>query len=87
MVEFIDIKNQNVYLKLFKFIISKSNFVEIFNISRKQINSEDLIYNILPFKNIKDHKQKNINFAAEFFITYNKNNMVKKWIITNYEKE
>ena len=87
LVEFIDMKKQNVYLKMFRFIISKSNFVEIFNVSRKKINDDDLIYNILPFKNVKDHKQSNINFAAEFFITNNKNNIVKKWIITNYEKE
>ena len=87
LVEFIDTKKQNVYLKMFKFIISKSNFVEIFNISRIQIDNEQLIYNILPFKNIKDHKQNNVNFSAEFFITNNKNNMVKKWIMTNYEKE
>ena len=87
LVEFIDMKKQNVYLKMFKFIISKSNFVEIFNISRRQINNEELIYNILPFKNVKDHRQNNINFAAEFFITNNKNNIIKKWILTNYEKE
>ena len=87
LVQFIDAKNGNIYLKMFKFMLSKNNFVEIFNITKKRIKNDDLIYNILPFKNVKDHRQNNINFAAEFFITNNKNNIIKKWILTNYEKE
>ena len=87
LVQFIDAKNGNIYLKMFKFMLSKNNFVEIFNITKKRIKNDDLIYNILPFKNVKDLKQNDINFSAKFFITNNKNNMVKKWIITNYEKD
>ena len=82
LVQFIDLINKNIYLKIFKFIITNSNeFIEIFNASKKRIKNEDLIYNILEFKNVKDS-----NFSAKFFITNNKNNMIKKWIFTNYEK-
>ena len=69
------------------FISSKNNFVEIFNYSKKQIKAEDLIFNMFSFKDIKDTNEKDMYFCAKFFITNNKNNMIKKWIITDYEKD
>lgn len=88
LIQFIDTKTENIFLKTFKLVISKSNnFVDIIHIDKKQIKNDDLIYNFLSFKSVKDHKQKEKNFAAKFFITNNKNNMVKKWIITNYEMD
>ena len=88
LIQFIDVKTKNIYLKMFKFIITKSNtFVEIFNVTKKRIKTDDFIYNILSFKDVKDIKQNDANFCAKFFITNNKNNMIKKWIITNYEKD
>ena len=87
LIQFIDIKTKNVYLKMFRFVISNNNFVEIFNATKKQIKSDDFIFNILSFKNVKDIKANDLNFCAKFFITNNKKNMVKKWIITDYEKE
>ena len=88
LLQFMDIKNSNIYLKMFRLVIThKNNFVEILNATKKQIKSDDFIYNILSFKNVKDTKSNNLNFCAKFFITNNKNNMLKKWIITDYEKE
>ena len=40
----------------------------------------------LPFKNVKDIKENNVNFSAKFFIAAN-DSEIKKWIITGYEKE
>ena len=78
LIQFIDLISKNVYLKIFKLDISNSNeFVEIFNFSKRQIKSEDLIYNILEFKNVNGS-----DVSAKFFITNNKNNMIKKWIFT-----
>lgn len=88
LIQFIDVKTKNIYLKMFKFIITKSNtFVEIFNSQKKQIKTDDFIYNILSFKAVRDIKQNDVTFAAKFFITNNKNNKIKKWIITDYEKD
>ena len=88
LIQFIDVKTNNIYLKMFKiFISSKNNFVEIFNYSKKQIKAEDLIFNMFSFKDIKDTNEKDMYFCAKFFITNNKNNMIKKWIITDYEKD
>ena len=88
LIQFVDVKSNNIYLKMFKFIITKNNtFVEIFNVTKKRINSGDFIYNFLSFKDVKDIKQNDTNFCAKFFITNNKNNKIKKWIITNYEKD
>ena len=87
LIQFLNVKEKKIYLKMFKFMITKSNtFVEIFNVTKKRIKVEDFIYNILSFKDVKDIKQKDENFCAKFFITNNKNK-VKKWIITNYEKD
>ena len=87
LIQFVDIKTKNIYLKMFRFVIShKNNFVEILNAAKKQIKNDDFIFNILAFKNVKDTKANDLNFCAKFFITNNKN-MVKKWIITEYEKE
>ena len=62
-----DVKTKNIYLKIFKFIITKSNaFVEIFNVTKKRIKTDDFIYNILPFKDVKDIKQNEANFCAKF---------------------
>ena len=84
MIQFIDLKTHNIYLKLFKFMINNENeFEEIFNVAKTKIKNEDFITNFLEFKNVKDN---NINFYTKFFITNNKNNIIKKWIITGYEK-
>ena len=40
----------------------------------------------MVFKNVKDIKEHDVNFSAKFFITYHKDNNIKKWIITGYEK-
>ena len=65
----------------------KDNFEEIFNVSKKHIKIDFYINNFLSFKNVKDIKEKDINFFAKFFITIDKSNIIKKWIITEYEKD
>ena len=88
LIQFVDIKTQKIYLKLFKFMINhKDNFEEIFNVSKKHIKIDFYINNFLSFKNVKDIKEKDINFFAKFFITIDKSNIIKKWIITEYEKD
>ena len=84
LIQFIDIKTQNIFLKLFKFIINnEQNFEEIFSVTKSKIKNEECISNFLEFKNVRDN---NLNFCAKFFVTNNKNNIIKKWIITGYEQ-
>jgi len=86
LVQFIDINTEGIYLKLFRLIVNnKSNFTEIMN-ATNNLKVDNMVKFFLPFKNVKDIKENNVNFSAKFFLTAN-NSEIKKWIITGYEKE
>lgn len=87
LIQFYDTKTNNIFLKMFRFLINnKNNFSEIMNVTKTQLKSDEVINYFLPFKNVKDIKEHDVNFSAKFFITYHKDNNIKKWIITGYEK-